>query len=83
MGKHDKQDTTFSWQPMPNEWYEARIKQLEDENRKLNKEIEALEYKEEMLKGCIGELKSDMDDLIADKERLEKAVLRAALREVE
>ena len=83
MGKHDKQDTTFSWQPMPNEWYEARIKQLEDENRKLNKEIEALEHDIEMLKGCINELKTDMGDLILENNSLKDAVVRAALREVE
>ena len=29
MGKHDKQDINFSWNPMPDEFYKARISTLE------------------------------------------------------
>ena len=29
MGKHDKQDINFSWNPMPDEFYKARIETLE------------------------------------------------------
>ena len=83
MGKHDKQDTTFTWQPMPDEFYKARIETLERENLSKDKEIEALEHDIEMLKGCINELKTDMGDLILENNSLRDAVVRAALREVE
>ena len=86
MGKHDKKDdhiTVFTWQPMPDEFYKARIETLERENLSKDKEIEALEHDIEMLKGCINELKTDMGDLILENQSLRDAVVRAALREVE
>lgn len=83
MGKHDKQEVNFSWNPMPDEFYKARIKTLEKENRDLSREVEALEHDIEMLKGCINELKTDMGDLILENNSLRDAVVRAALREVE
>ena len=85
MGKHDKVTpaTEFSWNPMPDEFYKARIETLERENRSKDKEIEALEHDIEMLKGVIGELKTDMGDLILENNSLRDAVVRAALREVE
>lgn len=82
MGKHDKQ-TNFNWNPMPDEFYKARIETLERENLSKDKEIEALEHDIEMLKGCINELKADMGDLILENQSLRDAVVRAALREVE
>ena len=89
MGKHDMKTTpasevtTFSWQPMPDEFYKARIETLERENLSKDKEIEALEHDNKMLKGCINELKTDMGDLILENQSLRDAVVRAALREVE
>lgn len=85
MGKHDKVEpaTTFKWDPMPDEFYKARIETLERECRSKDKEIEALEHDIEMLKGVIGELKTDMGDLILENNSLRDAVVRAALREVE
>lgn len=83
MGKHDKQEINFSWDPMPDEFYKARIETLERENLAKDKEIEALEHEAEMLKGCINELKTDMGDLILENSSLRDAVVRAALREVE
>ena len=85
MGKHDKVTpaTEFSWSPMPDEFYKARIETLERECRSKDKEIEALEHDIEMLKGVIGELKTDMGDLILENNSLRDAVVRAALREVE
>jgi hypothetical protein len=85
MGKHDRREeyTKFSWQPMPDEFYKARIETLERENLTKDKEIEALGHDIEMLKGCINELKSDMGDLILENNSLRDAVVRAALREVE
>ena len=65
MGKHDKVTpaTEFSWNPMPDEFYKARIETLERECRSKDKEIEALEHDIEMLKGVIGELKDENDKL--------------------
>ena len=82
MGKHDIK-TEFKWEPMPDEFYKARIETLEREGRDKDKEIEALEHDIDMLKGVIGELKTDMGDLILENQSLRDAVVRAALREVE
>ena len=82
-GKHEKQEINFSWNPMPDEWYKARIKTLEKENRDLSREVEALEHREQMLQGCIMELKSDIEELIERNRKLEAVVLKAALKEVE
>ena len=46
MGKHDKkveQVTNFAWQPMPDDFYKARIQTLEKENRKLSERVKELE----------------------------------------
>jgi predicted RNase H-like nuclease (RuvC/YqgF family) len=82
MGKHDIK-TEFRWEPMPDEFYKARIETLEREYKEKDREIEALEHDIEMLKGIIGELKTDMGDLILENQSLRDAVVRAALREVE
>ena len=68
---------------MPDEFYKARIETLERESRSKDREIETLEHNVEMLKGVIGELKTDMGDLILENQSLRDAVVRAALREVE
>ena len=86
MGKHDKKvepATQITCHVMPDEYYKARIKKLELENLAKDKEIEALEHNIEMLNGCIGELRSDLGDLILENSSLKDAVVRAALREVE
>ncbi len=83
MGKHDRQETIFSWEPPKDEFYKARIETLERENLTKDKEIDSLEHKVEMLKECINELKIDQGDLILENQSLRDAVVRAALREVE
>lgn len=94
MGKHDKTEMNFSWQPMPDEWYKARIKTLEQENNKLAEQLEKaegfvnylqskIESDEQRHKESINELKIDMGDLILENNSLRDAVVRAALREVE
>ena len=83
MGKHDIKPTEIRTDIMPDEFYRARIEFLEREGRTKDKEIEALEHEVEMLKGVIGELKTDMGDLILENNALRDAVVRAALREVE
>ena len=42
MGKHDGA-IEFKWEPMPDEYYKARISTLEKENLALHKKIEELE----------------------------------------
>ena len=83
MGKHDKTETNFSWQPMPDEWYKARIKALEKEGLEKDKEIENLKDVIEKLQSSVMELRTDMGDLILENNGLRDAVVRAALREVE
>ena len=40
MGKHDKhEEVKFSWQPMPDEYYKARIKTLEKRIEELEEEL--------------------------------------------
>lgn len=39
MGKHDKKEINFSWDPMPDEFYKARISTLEKENARLRQEL--------------------------------------------
>lgn len=73
MGKHDMK--TISFDPAPDEFYKARINALEKDNAELNREVEALEHKIEMLQGCIAEYNDENNALKA-------ALVRAALREV-
>ena len=90
MGKHDK--TNFTWEkpeikvirydPPNDEYYKARISTLEKENQELNREVEALEKNEQMLQGCIGEYKDEIDALKMKVKMLEDAIVKAALREV-
>ncbi len=45
MGKHDKHDEVkFSWQPMPDEYYKARIKTLEKRIEELEEELEDTQH---------------------------------------
>ena len=83
MGKHDKQEMNFSWQPMPDEWYKARISTLEKEGLEKDKEIEKLKTAIEKLQSSLMEMRTDMGDLILENNSLRDAVVRAALREVE
>jgi archaellum component FlaC len=48
MGKHDmKNEVKFSWEPMPDDFYRARITTLEKENLALREKIGELEKKNE------------------------------------
>lgn len=42
MGKHDKGETEFRWEPPKDDFYRARIKTLERENLALHKKVEEL-----------------------------------------
>lgn len=79
MGKHDKTEMVTA-SIMPNEWYEARIKTLERENLDLHKEMQAVEYGAEMKDGIINELRSEIDELRAQNERLRDAIIREVTR---
>lgn len=74
MGKHDKH-TEFTWQPMPDEFYKARIKTLEKENLKLASELEKANKTVEYLKMKIDATESKA---IYEMVSLEKALLNAA-----
>lgn len=94
MGRHDKKTVKFSWEPMPDDFYKARINTLEKENARLHEkvaELEAviteMEHAADLDKkdnnGLIleyGETIEEQGMLIAD---LKEAIVRAALREVE
>lgn len=78
MGKHDKKEaqaTRFSWQPMPDEWYKARIQTLEQENHKLAKDLESANKFIEYLKMKIDATESNA---ITEMVSLEKMLLNAA-----
>ena len=67
MGKHDKVEpaTTFSWSPMPDEYYKARIKTLEKENLKLGKENDQLNRVTDVF---IRQLDSENGDYVTRRE---------------
>ena len=76
MGKHDKKEeqvTRFSWQPMPDEFYKARISTLEKENVRLREELLnkersiggyelAIDHQDEIHDGIIGEYQQLLDE---------------------
>lgn len=74
MGKHDKKEqTNFSWQPMPDEFYKARISTLEKENVRLREELLnkersiggyelAIDHQDEIHDGIIGEYQQLLDE---------------------
>lgn len=43
MGKHDKQETVFSWEPPKNEYYIAEIQKLQAENERLRTELSEMQ----------------------------------------
>lgn len=80
MGKHDKKDLTakdinFSWNPMPDDWYKARIQTLEKENQRLAKDLEDANKFIEYLKMKIDATESNA---ITEMVSLEKMLLNAA-----
>lgn len=67
MGKNDKVTpaTEFSWNPMPDEFYKARIKTLEKENLKLGKENNQLNRVTDVF---IKQLDSENGDYVTRRE---------------
>ena len=89
MGKHYKkedQTTVFSWQPMPDEFYKARIKTLEKENLKLSEKLtekeksigvyEAVIDHQEVVQNGIS---SEYEDLLNEKDE-EIAALKLEIK---
>ena len=86
MGKHDKQETNFTWQPMPDDFYKARIKSLESENLKLHEKIAeyekaaginelAMDHQDEVHNGIVAEF----EELLDEKDE-EIAVLKGQIK---
>ena len=101
MGKHDMKEpkgtinpeTRFSWEPMPDDFYKARITTLEKENLALREKIGELEKSvgtyelvvdntDEMHTNVVCELQDTIMDLQEQIYDLKEALVRAALREV-
>lgn len=94
MGKHDmKNEVKFSWEPMPDDFYKARITTLEKENLALREKIIELEKSvgtyelvvdntDEMHTNVVCELQDTIMDLQEQIYDLKEALVRAALREV-
>ena len=85
MGKHDGA-IEFKWEPMPDEYYKARINTLERENLALHKKIEeleknigiaemAMEHQETVCDGISNELNE-----IIDQKNDEIEVLKGQIR---
>ena len=91
MGKHDKKEVkqeavNFSWDPMPDEFYKARIKTLEKENLKLSEKLtekeksigvyEAVIDHQEVVQNGIS---SEYEDLLNEKDE-EIAALKLEIK---
>ena len=88
MGKHDKHEentTTFAWQPMPDDWYKARISALERENLELKAENEAKDKSiigyERVIDHIDASHDAEIEEYQARIKVLERAVLNGAIRE--
>lgn len=91
MGKHYKKEVkqeavNFSWDPMPDEFYKARIKTLEKENLKLSEKLTekeksigvyeaAMDYQEVVQNG----ISSEYEDLLNEKDE-EIAALKLEIK---
>lgn len=91
MGKHDKQQAHFSWNPAPDDFYKARISVLEKENLKLHERVRELEmalgnmelvveHGENVSDGINNELKDIIAEKDAEIETLQEALLNAVTK---
>ena len=86
MGKHDKEQTHFTWEPPKDNFYKARIERLEKENAMLKAELLEkersigcyelnMDHQEDMHNGIIGEYKAELaekdDEIIILKGKIE------------
>lgn len=89
MGKHDKQETVFSWEPPKNDYYIAKIQELQAENARLREEGSAMrnsignyelviDHQDEMHTGIVDEY----DALLKEKDD-EIEVLKGKIKMLE
>lgn len=95
MGKHDKQEETVLRATVDEaEWLRERNHTLAKENTQLREQVKKLqdalgnvelcmEHGENISQGIINELKEEINDLNTEIEKLKKALVASALREVE
>lgn len=93
MGKHDKTELNFSWQPMPDEFYKERIKTLEKRIAELEAELNAAKREAAGMASLyergaelLSRNEARSDEIIAKKneeiEMAKEAIYLAAMREV-
>lgn len=68
MGKHDKQETNFKWDPPKDGFYKARISRLENENKSLRD----ANVKMKQLDKCVEILGNNYTDKVNEKYDLEE-----------
>lgn len=73
MGKHDKQETVFKWEPPKDDYYKAEIKRLQLENERLRTELTAMrqsvgnyelviDHQDEIHSGIVGEYQEIIEE---------------------
>ena len=86
MGKHDKNETKFTWEPPRDDYYKAEILKLQSENARLRDELHktqmsignyelVIDHQDEVHSGCVAEYK----DLLDEKDE-EIAVLKGEIK---
>ena len=61
------------------DYYKARIRQLESELMSLNREVHALEDREEKLNGVIEELREALTELEKQNDKLKEEIIRRVM----
>lgn len=76
MGKHDKKEEVLTASVPSDDYYKARIQQLESDIRSLHREVQALEDKEIKLQDVINELHEAINSLLAENSKLKDEIIR-------
>ena len=78
-GKHFKEESetiVLTAEVKTDDYYKARIQQLEADIRSLHREVQALEDKEDKLNGVINELHEAIAELEKTNEKLKEEIIR-------